>query len=210
MPEDLMAEYARARNDLGSTEYLMHLIGYHFAPVQQRVKPAVVLTFVNERRRPLRDAWLDQAEKIPRHAGFDFHPLQQTPERVIVLFFHPELLQETLENPECVDFLKHCGYNTPLTPESALATLASRYRCRGCPHEIGIFLGIPLPDVLGFIVNGGKQAVAEGYWKIYEDPGPKLALFARFQEAKRCFIRFVMAGNAPQDYLGEKSLALAD
>lgn len=207
MSEELIIEYVRTRNELKSIDYLMHLIGYQFAPVRQGVKPGVLLTFCNERHRRLRDIWLEHAGEISRHAGFDFYPLQQTSERITVLFYHPELLWKTLSDEESALFLNQCGYPSPLTLETALGVLAHRCRSRGCPHEIGIFLGIPIPDILGFVVNGGKQALAEGFWKVYEDPGPKLALFARFKEARRCFIRFIMAGNTPQEYLREKSLA---
>jgi hypothetical protein len=94
-------------------------------------------------------------------------------------------------------------------PKTALADLKARYQ-EGCPHEIGTFLGIPLPDILSFIDNGGKKAIADGYWKVYHDPGRKLELFARYQEAKRCFFRFMMTGKGPGEYLNDRALALAD
>jgi hypothetical protein len=81
--------------------------------------------------------------------------------------------------------------------------LQTKYQV-GCPHEIGIFLGIPLPDVLGFIRNRGKKALVSGCWKVYHDPASKLALFSRYQEAKGCFVKYIMAGNGPEDYLLHK------
>ena len=37
------------------------------------------------------------------------------------------------------------------------------------PHEIGIFLGYPLADVVGFIEHQGHDYVYCGYWKVYGD-----------------------------------------
>lgn len=106
------------------------------------------------------------------------------------------------------DFLTGSGYREKLTVETALAELARRYQVE-CPHELGVFLGIPLPDVLGFIKFKGKKAVAAGYWKVYHDVGGKLALFARYQEAKRNFIDFVTDGNSPGAYLRRAVLLLS-
>lgn len=38
------------------------------------------------------------------------------------------------------------------------------------PHEVGVVLGYPLPDVLAFIAHDGKDELACGVWKAYSDP----------------------------------------
>lgn len=47
----------------------------------------------------------------------------------------------------------------------------SRRLCleREFPHEIGVFLGYPLEDVVGFIRNRGRNYTCCGYWKAYGD-----------------------------------------
>ncbi len=50
-------------------------------------------------------------------------------------------------------------------------SLSQRLCCEeDFPHEIGVFLGYPLADVIGFIQNRGKNFTACGYWKVYTDP----------------------------------------
>ena len=54
--------------------------------------------------------------------------------------------------------------------ESALEHLKERTNgCLEFPHEIGVFLGYPLEDVVGFIHNNGKNFQLAGMWKVYGD-----------------------------------------
>ncbi len=195
--------YLQQTGDYQPSDYLLSIIAYHSAPVLEREKPATLLTFVNDGTRKLNDVWLKNRELIPVSENFRYFELWNAPERTVVLFYHPNLLQKALLEESGAYYLQSCGYRSELTLETALSDLKTRYQA-GCPHEIGIFLGIPLPDVLGFIDNRGKKALAGGYWKVYHDPAPKLALFSRYQEAKSCFVRFMMAGNGPEDYLLRK------
>jgi hypothetical protein len=189
-------------------DYLLYSIAYHSSPVLEKQKPAVVLNFVNERRRRLNDIWNENRDRIPGSENFRYYELRRTPKRTSVFFYHPDLLQNILREKATAQFLITCGYREELTLATALADLKKRFQ-QGCPHEIGIFLGIPLPDVLGFIENSGKKALAGGYWKIYHDPDLKLALFARYREAKNCFIRLMMTGVQPAEYLADKLTVLS-
>ncbi|HEY8462719.1 MAG TPA: DUF3793 family protein [Bacillota bacterium] len=191
------------------SDYLLSIIAYHSAPVLEGEKPAVLLTLGNAGNRKLNEVWLKNREQLPAAGNFRYFELLRIPERTVVLFYHPGLLQEVLWEESAADYLRSCGYRKELTVETALADLKTRYRT-GCPHEIGIFLGIPLPDVLGFIANRGKKALANGYWKVYHDPAPKLALFSRYQQAKDGFVRFMMAGKGPQDYLWHKIAVITE
>ena len=40
---------------------------------------------------------------------------------------------------------------------------------RGFPHEVGLFLGYPPEDVLGFVRNRAKNYKTVGLWKVYGD-----------------------------------------
>lgn len=192
--------YLLPTENLEPFDYLLSIIAYHSAPALESEKPAVLLTFSNEGTRRLNRLWLQNRERVPQSAHFRFFELRRTPKQTTVLFYHPASLQKVLWEDTNAGYLRSCGYREELTLETALSDLKARCQ-RGCPHEIGIFLGIPLPDVLGFIENRGQNALAGGYWKIYHDPVPKLALFARYQEAKRDFIRFISAGNRAEEYL---------
>ncbi len=187
---------------------LLHIIAYHAAPVLEEHKPSVILTFSNSEARRLSDWWLEYQDDIP--AGrLQHYELCRSGEGITVLFYDPDLLARVLEEKAAARFLRSRGYGQSLTVESALAVLRSKYQA-GCPHEIGLFLGIPLADVQGFIRFEGKHALANGYWKVYHDPERQLALFARFHEAKLGFIRFILAGHPAGEYLSGGRLTTAD
>ena len=64
--------------------------------------------------------------------------------------------------------LRQQGYAEPVNLEAALKQLSERIRCSGeFPHEIGVFLGYPVEDVIGFMENKGKNYVLCKYWKVY-------------------------------------------
>jgi hypothetical protein len=184
-----------------SDDYLFYLIAYQGAPVIEKTKPGVVLNFTNDRPRRLNDLWRERREELPAAGPFCYRELRVTPQQTIVLFYCPKMLAGILAQRPVRQYLVSFGYQEELTLETALDDLFRRFQ-RKCPHEVGVFLGIPLPDVLGFIDNGGKNAVAEGYWKIYHDVARQMRLFDRYHEAKCRFIRFIKAGNQPGAYLG--------
>lgn len=96
----------------------------------------------------------------------------------LVYLYRLQTLSQELERPETQAFLKSCGYDLTAGYEGLIRQLGTRLReSREFPHEIGVFLGYPLEDVLGFIENGGKNYTCCGCWKSYGDP----------QKARRCF-----------------------
>ena len=85
---------------------------------------------------------------------------------------------------------------TPGTADELLAQLAERLCCeQDFPHEIGVFLGYPLADVIGFIQNRGKNFTACGYWKVYTDPTAAQAEFDRYKKCERIYARCYYNGT---------------
>ena len=62
------------------------------------------------------------------------------------------------------------------------------------PHELGLLLGYPAEDVVGFIVNEGKNYLYTGYWKVYANVQETVRLFEQFKQAKEKVIRMVAKG----------------
>ena len=80
--------------------------------------------------------------------------------------------------------LPRCGYGE-FGSEAALRVLRRRLRAgEGFPHEVGVFLGYPLKDVLGFIRHGGRDCLLCGDWKVYADADSAARTFARFRTCK--------------------------
>ena len=56
---------------------------------------------------------------------------------------------------------------------------------------MGIFLGYPIEDVIGYLKNNGKNSICVGYWKVYKDKEEKQKLFKEFECAKNNVIRYL-------------------
>ena len=51
------------------------------------------------------------------------------------------------------------------------------------PHEVGLFLGYPLEDVIGFETHGARDFKYSGTWKVY---GDKETAIRRMNLYKKC------------------------
>lgn len=107
---------------------------------------------------------------------------------VIVFVYRHDHLEQMLSDDAYQSFLAQAGYmRTNL--DGLLEQLACRLRTQPeFPHEIGVFLGYPLRDVIGFIENHGRNFTCCGFWKSYGDPAEMQACFARY---RRCILTYV-------------------
>ena len=81
--------------------------------------------------------------------------------------------------------------------EYALARLKNRLAdCGNFPHEIGVFLGYPLEDVIGFIENAGQNCKCAGYWKVYCNECEAVKTFARFKKCRDIYLRLWKEGRS--------------
>lgn len=118
-----------------------------------------------------------------KHKGLKITLLRVRNGRALTYLYRKSQLKALLEKPEIRDFLREYGY-MGLNPEEAV----SRLRQRVCfsetfPHEIGVFLGYPLEDVLGFIAHKGQNCTVKGLWKSY---GEETVAKRRFAQLKKC------------------------
>lgn len=96
-------------------------------------------------------------------------------------------MDRLLSDEESLCFLNRCGYRRGTT-EFLLEQLSERLCLeQNYPHEIGLFLGYPLSDVIGFIENKGWNYTCCGCWKSYGDPEKAKAYF---DLCRRCTSRY--------------------
>ena len=63
------------------------------------------------------------------------------------------------------------------------------------PHEIGVFLGYPLEDVVGFIRHRGKCFTCCGCWKSYGDPAAAQQHFDQLAKCTAVYLRLFHSGT---------------
>ena len=126
--------------------------------------------------------------------GVALSVLRETRDKVLVYIYRADELARALRNDGVRRLLKSCGY-ARFDVDGALEALKSRLNdTNGFPHEIGVFLGYPLEDVLGFIENGGRNCLACGCWKVYANECEALAAFKRYEKCKSVYQRLFASG----------------
>lgn len=109
-------------------------------------------------------------------------------EVMIVYVYRRKHLEQVVSDAGCQRFLEWSGYPTS-NLDGLLAHLAYRLKTQpDFPHEIGVFLGYPLKDVIGFIQNKGQNFTCCGLWKSYSDPAEMQVCFACY---RRCIETYV-------------------
>ena len=123
----------------------------HCAPVLAGLKPSNAVTL----------DYIDSKELIQSLAGSDIKCglIYSGNGKCLWLLYREQQVNQYLMDPENQRFLKHCGYSS-FQIQNILYTLKNRYRLYKAgqadfPHELGLILGYPLCDVIGFIKNNG-------------------------------------------------------
>lgn len=117
----------------------------------------------------------------------------------LVYVYRESRLSALLAQPDVREFLAGEGYSLPADSGdygALLRQLSSRLCCAAqFPHEIGVFLGYPLPDVVGFIENRGKNYTCLGCWKAYGDADAARRHFARLKKCTAVYLRMFNSGT---------------
>lgn len=80
-------------------------------------------------------------------------------------------------------------------PDGALAFLRQRLAESPCfPHEIGVFLGYPLSDVIAFMRDGGRGCRCSGCWKAYTNECEAMRVFQRYKACRAAYQTLFRAG----------------
>ena len=159
------------------------LLAYYCAPSLMGLKPGNLLSC------PIESDLLNQWIQI-FHLSLSTYPI-----RIKVLYhqkknktlyiYNITFLEKVLSKPEIQTFLKKYNYPCNEGVDQMIAYLSKRTKeSREYPHEIGIFLGYPLDDVIGFINNHGKNYKLCGYWKVYANVDRALSLFNLYSKSR--------------------------
>lgn len=89
--------------------------------------------------------------------GIKIQTLRKSKKSVLIYVYRIDMLAKDLMKPGVKEVLTYYGYDST-EPEKAIEKLKMRLsETTEFPHEIGLFLGYPVGDVVGFIKNKGKN-----------------------------------------------------
>lgn len=118
-------------------------------------------------------------------SGIGLKIILENETRRLIYVYRRSLLKTILNDSDIQDFLFAYGY-TDFSISASLRKLSRHFsHMRVFPHEIGIFLGYPLLDVKGYILNNGKNAKLTGYWKVYGNEEYAKKVFATYLNCRK-------------------------
>lgn len=188
MPIQEIAEYLASVDMLRQVEMLLAL---HCAPIISGIKVSNLVVLTREQSMVL-------CRNI-RPSGLDVWFLNYAEDSNPALIFRKDDMQKFLQRSDIQEALGRFGYSDfQLIP--VLLQLSSHMREYKAeegafPHELGILLGYPLEDVLGFMENDGENYAYCGYWKVYGDIEKAKKVFDAYNEVRNLAVTQVLHGS---------------
>ena len=116
--------------------------------------------------------------------------------RFLLLVYSKPQLERRMADPQVQHVLRHFAYPVGQPLDVLLRNLKRRIAMsKDFPHEIGLFLGYPIEDVVGFIRYAGKGCKLSGLWKVYGDAEAASRLFDRLSRVCHAVTRRVDKGE---------------
>lgn len=185
-------------DSMHNKDYIENFLVYNSSLVIAGVKPGVTVT-INKYNAKLYESWNDYGVKFISNINLKFISLRDNSTSLIILIYDELLLKNELFSNAHRNFLINLGYPDTRYIDDYIYTLKSRYELYNCPHELGLFLGIPFEDVKDFIDCTTKKCLLCKYWKVYNDTEKAKLIFNKYDTVKEFTIKNILAGNSSRD-----------
>lgn len=161
------------------------------APVLMNVKISNLLM--------LPSVWKNEIKSLFEELPLELVELYEHNGKTAFLVYRPLELSKYLNEQDTACAMQKFGYE-----KMELGEIVERFSIRygeyhsgegEYPHEIGLILGYPTEDVLGFIEHGGKDYAYSGYWKVYGNVAVAVMRFKMFDYAKESGIQMLNRGH---------------
>lgn len=164
--------------------YFEKKLALHTAPALLGIKPACLVSM--DCSEALIKENITTFNKKASVRGLRIKVICSCESRSLLLLYNVKLLSRQLSAEENIRVLEKYGYNGAFKLNQYLEILSRRIEGNDrFPHEIGIFLGYPLNDVLGFIENGGENYLLCGFWKVYSNPEKACRTFENYGKCRK-------------------------
>lgn len=164
-------------------EYLVR----HCSPTLAGMKTGSLFVCPYDSKETLREE-IRQLNRRLGPKGLRILPLRFSEKRVTIYVYRPAGLTRDLSEAAAAAILQQQGYTLGNCCEHCIAQLVRRLREQSSfPHEIGLFLGYPPEDVLGFIENKAQGCKCVGCWKVYGDEETAKNCFAKYEKCTRVY-----------------------
>lgn len=131
---------------------------------------------------------LVEAIRLVRQLELSYRILLERNGKVTILLYDKDRMDAFLRRKSVRGMFRWMGY-ADYHFEFMISRFIQRYKDFAAgkgefPHEMGLFLGYPPEDVVGFIFHRGKNFLISGYWKVYYKAEEKKKLFDCYDNAR--------------------------
>jgi hypothetical protein len=180
----------------GEAARLEALLCWAAGPVIAGVQPASLVWLP---RALAGNAWERESGERCAALGLSALALREGAGGTLALIYRRGLLARKLRIGARNRYLRSLGYPPNGGLPGYLSCLKKRFAGPGFPHEVGIFLGYPLEDVICFSAGRSSPYACRGYWKVYRRPEKAERTFAYMDAARLFLIRELFSGSLPED-----------
>lgn len=191
-------EFYNKLESMRDREYIENFLVYNTSLVIAGVKPAVTIA-MKKNNIKLYSNWNNFGKTFIKRINLEFVELRESNESIIIMIYDETILKKELNKKENLEFLIKLGYPHEVETKEYVNTLKFRYEKYHCPHELGLFLGIPFKDVKDFMECTTKKCLLCGYWKVYNDSSKAKTIFNQYDKVKEYTIKNMLEGNLSRD-----------
>lgn len=178
-------------------EFLSMRIVLNCSAVLLGCKPASTITFNNsDSNSDILTLWDNNRDLIFKRAKLKFLELFHNNERVLVLVYDEKKLKTLISRHDISHFLNYLGYNSNMPLNDTLYILQQKFAYY-IPHEIGIFLGLPLKDVSSYMGISRLSYSCTMGWKMYGNTEKSISLYKQYKECRNRIIRMLINKEDP-------------
>lgn len=163
----------------------------HCSPTLAGIKTGNIFSCTHESTDVLRDQIRALNRRLASR-GLCILPLRISESSALIYVYRPSKLRADLAGADAAAVLASRGYSDA-KPSRCIATLAERLKGGDFPHEIGLFLGYPVEDVIGFIEK--RECKLSGAWKVYGDEELARRTFAKYKKCTDVYTRQHRSGK---------------
>lgn len=157
--------------------YILECLG----PILFNTKPAELLNIgLNNNVK-----WEEFKELLKMRPAIGLIEIRKVNKLQQTLFYNRYVLGKRLSTPMNQDFMKKMNYPWPFSWETCLEQLVKKIQHLDFPHEIGLFLGYPLEDVLGFMGLAPFPYIKTQGWRVYGNEQLSDLWFKKYQAARQ-------------------------
>lgn len=167
----------------------------HCAPTLAGIKSASLFNYFFTEKEVVQEE-VKEVNGLLNERGVYVETLLWRENSVLVYTYRKSHIQKELQQPKVMELLSKYGYQN-CEVKDCIAHLKTRLQYYTCfPHEIGIFLGYPLEDVIGFIENRGENCKCCGLWKVYCNEKETIRLFHKIKKCNKVYLQVFAKGRS--------------